>query len=182
MIESNDEPTVGVANRMRLSHTISFKLDVCNHLQSVNGNVTQTAAFFGIRRKQVRYYKTRAEVYRWLSNKTSKKNCILKSNSRCRAKYFDQEKKLYEWLILAREDGMMVTKSLILREWSRILAEDHIENMKSNGWLQRFLKRYDLKSRRITTSGRKMPDNLSNIIHSYLDSIKLCIEKQGLLF
>ena len=46
MIESNDEPTVGVANRMRLSHTISFKLDVCNHLQSVNGNVTQTAAFF----------------------------------------------------------------------------------------------------------------------------------------
>ena len=102
MVEVNDEPK---SSRMRNAHTISYKIDVCNYLIAVNGNITATAKYFEIRRKQVRYYRDRHELYQSMGSKGSKKNILKVSNSRNRAKYYVQEKKLFEWLIETREEG-----------------------------------------------------------------------------
>lgn len=102
MVVDNQE---GRVSRMRTAKTISFKIDVCNYLIRANNNVTATAKHFNLLRKQVRYYTSRHEIYIAFSNKAGKKNLVQVSASRKRAKYCDQEKMLFEWIMLSREEG-----------------------------------------------------------------------------
>ena len=47
----------------------------------------------------------------------------------------------------------------------------------SNGWFYNFLKRRRLSRRRITTSGRPLPDDSLEIIDTYLDSVNNLLEE-----
>ena len=96
----------GVEKRMRQARSISWKIDVCNYLFTHNGNITATAKYFGILRKQVRYYRSRHEIYIAFSNKAVKKNLVQVSASKARAKYFMQELELYKWVMGCREEGL----------------------------------------------------------------------------
>ena len=42
----------------------------------------------------------------------------------------------------------------------------------SNGWMGRFLQRYGLSRRRITTSGRDLPTDMLSVVNTYLDSTR----------
>ncbi len=48
----------------------------------------------------------------------------------------------------------------------------------SNGWLLRFLKRFNLVVRRISSSGRELPKNCSDIVYNYLKSVNQAIKNK----
>jgi hypothetical protein len=48
----------------------------------------------------------------------------------------------------------------------------------SNGWLLRFLKRFNLVVRRISSSGRELPKNCCNIVYNYLKSVNQTIKNK----
>ena len=56
---SLDERETKQAPSKRFIFSVSFKLDVCNYLREHNMNVSLTANFFNIKRKQVRYFNRR---------------------------------------------------------------------------------------------------------------------------
>ena len=49
----------------------------------------------------------------------------------------------------------------------------------SNGWLNRFSKRYSITSRRITGSGKHLPENLSQIIWNHIEAVNDFISLKG---
>lgn len=74
----------GRVSRMKAARSISFKIDVCNHLTRANNNVAATAKHFKLLSKQFRYYGSRHEIYIVMSNKVLKKNLVQLSASRNR--------------------------------------------------------------------------------------------------
>jgi hypothetical protein len=51
--------------------------------------------------------------------------------------------------------------------------------MASNGWLSRFLSRFKLIVRRVSTSGHELPENCSDIVFKYLQSVNYTIVNRG---
>ena len=49
----------------------------------------------------------------------------------------------------------------------------------SNGWCSRFCQRYSLTSRRITGSGKALPDNAAEIVWDYIEGINDYIFERG---
>jgi hypothetical protein len=49
----------------------------------------------------------------------------------------------------------------------------------SRGWVQNFMRRYDLVFRRITTSGRELPKNCVEVINVFLNEVKEKITEKG---
>lgn len=75
--------------------------------------------------------------------------------------------------------GLIVTKSNLISRMKEELLKIGVSeaNFKgSNGWLDRFLKRFHLKTRRITGVGRILPENLSEIIWDHIDDMNDLIE------
>ena len=91
--------------KKRITHNISFKLDVCNYLRKVSASVTSAANFFGISRKQVRNFRDHEELYRLIRHRRLRRNCIKPSQVRLRAKFFEQEQNLHTWFTEARHNG-----------------------------------------------------------------------------
>ena len=62
-----------------------------------------------------------------------------------------------------------------------LVIEEGIDEFKASpGWFRRFLKRFRLKSRRITTSGKQqLPKDFANIINKYLDNVQECIDQKS---
>ena len=69
--------------------------------------------------------------------------------------------------------GMIVSKlSLIEKMQFEIsLLEPRPEFAGSNGWCSRFCKRYNLKSRRITGSGKSLPNDAAQIAWDYIEGV-----------
>jgi hypothetical protein len=51
------------------------------------------------------------------------------------------------------------------------LKSPSIQFQASNGWLLRFLKRFNLVIRRVSNSGRKLPKDCTGIVYNYLKSV-----------
>ena len=67
-----------------------------------------------------------------------------------------------------------------MNELMRVMhPEDSIVFRASRGWVQNFMKRYNLAFRRITTSGRELPKDCVEIIKKFLDEVKNKIEDKG---
>lgn len=54
-----------------------------------------------------------------------------------------------------------------------------VEFKGSNGWLDRFCKRYSLKTRRITGFGKDLPGNLSRVIWDHIEEVNDLIDDKG---
>jgi len=63
----------------------------------------------------------------------------------------------------------------------RAIGVTETEFKGSNGWLDRFCRRFSLKSRRITGTGRILPDNLSEIIWDHIEDMNDLID-EGCLY
>ncbi len=57
-----------------------------------------------------------------------------------------------------------------------------VEFKGSNGWLDRFCKRYSLTTRRITGTGKELPSNAPEIIWDYIQTVNDNIKKYGIYF
>ena len=74
--------------------------------------------------------------------------------------------------------GLVISKSAIIRKMNELLEENDIDGVKcSNGWLNRFLKRYKLTTRRITGSGRNLSVDFVVVVKDYLQAVNKAIEK-----
>ena len=52
----------------------------------------------------------------------------------------------------------------------------------SNGWFERFTKRYSIKTRRITSVGRNLPQNMNQTIWDHIDEVNNLISRYGKFF
>ena len=99
-------PLNNSARPKRVTHTISFKLDVCQYLRQVPGaTVAGCARHFHIREKQVRYFRKREDSYRSIRCRRERRNFMRPEQIRMRAMYADQEHNVFNWFLQSRADG-----------------------------------------------------------------------------
>ncbi len=80
---------------------------------------------------------------------------------------------LTEWIREKRQQGAIVDGCSIKREANRIAYECDISDFSpNNGWFHRFLSRSNLSLRRITTSGRDLPNDANSIINEFIRTCK----------
>lgn len=130
-------------------------------------------------------------VGRWMKANTSwtteMKSHSLRIGSGRKAFYPEAEKKLYDWVIGQRKQGLAVTSATIKVAMFNILEEpdiialygDTTETFKaSRNWLNRFMKRYKLSLRRRTKVSQKLPRQTQELLENFYQFItRLKIEK-----
>ena len=93
-----------------------------------------------------------------------------------KAFYPEAEKKLYDWIIAQRKQGLAVTYAIIKIKMSNILEEPEMiflygnvmEDFKtSNRWISAFMKRYKLAWRRRTRISQKLPPKTEELVNSF---------------
>lgn len=96
-----------VVKKKRISHTVSFKIDVCDYFTTyANATVAGCSRFFHITQKQVRYFRKREVFYRAIKNRRNRRNCIRPEQVRLRAQYSDQESAVFTWFLMRRHEGL----------------------------------------------------------------------------
>ena len=87
------------------------------------------------------------------------------------------ETKLFEWINENREKGACVGGFAIKQMAQQLFKEiysmqtNFYQFKASNGWMINFLKRKKIVLRRVTTTGRDLPTNTSNVIKGFF---KIC--------
>ena len=104
-----------VLKKKRVSHTVSFKIDVCDYFTTyANASVAGCSRFFHITQKQVRYFRKNEAFYRAIKNRRLRRNCIRPEQVRLRAKYSDQEKAVFTWFLTRRHEGMRIINDFLI--------------------------------------------------------------------
>ena len=130
-------------------------------------------------------------VGRWIlasSNWTAETNRKSKRVGSGRNAFFPKaEKKLYDWVIQQRKQGLAVTYAILQSKMLEILQEvdmlelygDLVRNFKtSHRWLVAFLKRYRLALRRRTRISQKLPSQTQELLEKFQQFIiNLRLEK-----
>ena len=93
------------------------------------------------------------------------------------AQHPQMEADLYDYIIDSRAQGICVTSGMIRAEALRILAGTNFSA--SNGWMARFLRRKRLVIRRITTSGRDLPQDAGPLASLFLTECALEYQVDG---
>ncbi|KAH9139171.1 hypothetical protein AeRB84_016553 [Aphanomyces euteiches] len=76
--------------------------------------------------------------------------CHLARKAKFECKYPDMETELYEWIKFWEDLKIpLVDSNVIVEKAIQLLAQKGIETALSNGWLDRFKRRYNIKSRRL---------------------------------
>jgi len=101
--------------------------------------------------------------------------------------YPEAEKRLYNWIIEQRKQGLAVTYAIIRVKILNILKEPDIIVLYgditnyfklSNRWLYAFMKRQRLSLRRCTKISQKLPEQTKELLESFLQYVtRLKIEK-----
>ncbi len=123
-----------------------------------------------------------------------RKRNVAKKDSQKRGAFQKEENEVYDWIIASRERGtyqnnnqgilpttfllklcvgFIITGILIRQEMIRHVNPTNnpaIKFQASNGWLIRFLHRFNLVVRRISGSGRELPKDCHKEISDYLKS------------
>lgn len=157
------------------SYTISFKLDVLKKLSELHGNISATARFFCIPRSCVQDWlrqQDKLEACRTDDDLViRKRRCIPSSEdtAKKRARCPAMEESLASWISEERKQGIPVSASHIKARAEDLLSKsDGATNFKaSNGWLERFTKRYKVVNRSVTSVGQKVPDNARELCHCF---------------
>ena len=90
----------------------------------------------------------------------------------------DLEDNLFDWILDMRDKRARVSRNMVKNKAKEMYRQDPdvrlemevrgSEFLASNGWLNRFLRRYNLTLRRKTTQGQKLPEQyiakLTNLI------------------
>jgi hypothetical protein len=75
---------------------------------------------------------------------------------------------------------LIISKKKLLEKMQNELLQINIPDFKgSNGWLDRFIKRYQIAKRRVTGSGKKLPEDMTELIWAHIGEVNELIESQG---
>ena len=140
-----------------------------------------TAKVFGI---------GRSTIIEWIQDKEKimeQKSLLRRNHSKTdkqkRALYTDTEVKVFEWFASQRANSIVMTVPGLQNKMNELMKtmhpDDSIIFKCSRGWVQNFMKRYDLTIRRITTSGRELPKNCAELINGFLNEVKEKIIENG---
>jgi hypothetical protein len=76
--------------------------------------------------------------------------------------------------------GLIISKKKLLEKMQNELLLINIPDFKgSNGWLDRFIKRYQIAKRRVTGCGKKLPEDMTDLIWAHIGEVNELIESQG---
>ncbi len=113
----------------------------------------------------------------WYKNKEAILDSYNQSNrfrvrsKKDRSKHKDMEAELVEIIKTMRENGGIVSGLYIKLKALKYMQENHpnVQFKASDGWLRNFNKRNGFTLRRVTTTGREMPENTLEILLKHLD-------------
>lgn len=88
------------------------------------------------------------------------------------------EDKLYAHIMKKRRSGAIISRQFIKVKALLIAQKLRLDNFQgSNGWMANFLKRRQLCLRRITSVGRALPNNSTQIATNHLHKMKKLFEQ-----
>ena len=156
--------------------SIRFKLEVIDYFKSSERpSKRKTAHYFQICPNMVRKYLNKESELRVAFDKRKTRTLTRRTG------FFEAEElKVLSWFNELRLAKIPVSGLSIKNEMRITVQANHLVLKKkftaSDGWLHNFLKRRRLTRRRITTSGRPLPDDSLEIIDNYLDDLNNLIE------
>ena len=163
----------------RRSYSTEFKLKVIERYHELNDNVSLCATEFKITRREIQRWRSQYDKLRDLTARTRKHGKTMRRRRRldytktCR--FPDMEEELVAWVKQLRKEGHAVHGKSIQKKAKDIIADfyggDVIFNA-SNGWLNRFLRRHGLVSRRVTTQGQGIPGNAAEQSKKFMADMK----------
>lgn len=154
-----------MARNKNLRYNLAFKLKVIKYAEAYS--INKAHKIHKVSHKQIRW---------WISNKQKIMESPNKVN-RARIKkngtpqFPNLEIELKAWILEQRLLGFVVDGKSIKQQAAQIAKRECLDFKASNGWFSRFLRRSNFVLRRITTSGRDLPNNSREIV---LDFINKC--------
>jgi len=169
-----------VAKRKRTSYSVGQKEEVVSYAKNHGRN--SAAAYFGLDKSMVgRWVKASAS---WTSEVSRNSKKI---GSGRKVFYPEAEKRLYNWIIEQRKQGIAVTYSIIRVKMLEILKESDIvilygdltnDFKMSVNWLYAFMKRQRLSLRRRIKISQKLPQQTEELLERFRQFVAhLRIEK-----
>ena len=151
----------------RKDYDMHFKLEVVAYAEKYNKS--KAAKIKKVPRSCVKdWMKQKAQLE---ANLNTSLSCSISSSKRLQdagrpLKDKDFDEMLINWVRQQRQKKLRVSRAMIQRE---ALTLSHDENFNaSNGWLEKFLLRHNLVSRRPTTTCQKEPEECAEKIVEYL--------------
>ncbi|CAF1093596.1 unnamed protein product [Brachionus calyciflorus] len=121
-------------------------------------------------------------------NAVRKRDCFKVKSDKDKSICPPMEALLYKWIADERQKGVCLSSAVIMKEAHRTYNEIHHENSlaicnlpkvdfkASRGWFYNFCKRRALVLRRVSTSGRDLPNNVLEQIENFFEKISEVIE------
>lgn len=148
--------------------SLGFKMQVLKKYEETK-SISFVGRHFDLHRKTLR---------NWIKNKEKiKKNKFKRSRyhiNRANKCFFTTiEIELNDWIKEMRSRCACISGLLIKNKALSIATSNQIANFKaSNGWLERFLDRFNYTLRRVTSVGRDLPLDHEKILKEFLDRWK----------
>lgn len=143
----------------RKSYTVKEKLNILSKLNETHSSISTVARENNISNKMLRDWIKKYEKLVCTANKTTTRHV-----GSGRSAFFPEiEEKIYDWIVIERKVNKRIITYKNIRDKALKFAEENkIENFcASNGWIERFLNRKNLVSRKITSVGQE--DNRSSV-------------------
>ena len=168
---SNKRKTVKAKPKRTKQKNDHFKLKVkvkaINHYEKIN-NFSLTATTFGTSRINIMNRYKNKDAILDSYNQTGRFRVRSKND---RAMYKDMEAELVKIIKTMRENGGIVSGLYIKIKALKYMQDNHPRTSfkASDGWLRNFNNRNGFTLRRVTTTGREMPEDTLEILKKHLD-------------
>lgn len=158
-----------VTKRKRTSYSIEQKIQVVTYAKEHGRN--RAAGHFNLNPSMVGRWVTASSNWSIENNGKSKR-----LGSGRKALFPEAEKRLYDWTIEQRKQGLVVSYTILRSKMLEILKEDDMleiygnlaENFKtSHRWLIAFLRRYRLALRRRTRISQNLPSKTQKLLEEF---------------
>ena len=169
----SDDDLSNVCAKKRKKYSLETKINVLRFLRESELSDVEAERALDIPRRNILRWRTQYQDLE--SAKSSRKVPIrkrfrLSSNKKKRGKFTQIEYSLYEKICEHRANGLIVDTKWIRRTAKECASDLSISEDRfkvSNGWIQRFLNRFNLSLRTPTSVGQKDPDNAKELAFEF---------------
>lgn len=148
----------------RTSYEAGFKLKVVAYAEETNNSAA--ARRFSVNEKQVRMWRKNQKILERMPKHK-------KAARGLSAKFPQLEEQLSEWVHSLRQNGIIVTRTMIRFRAISLMKRPEFQSLKpskfvaSSGWCTRFMERHNLCLRQRTKIAQKLPQDLEGKIEEF---------------